>query len=51
MKLGLKFGDNRENGLGVIGFLVFFQNAVGGIFWISKFKIFDHIFLLLVGGE
>ena len=29
-KLGLKFGDNRSRGFGVIEFLVFFKMAAGG---------------------
>jgi hypothetical protein len=29
-KLGLKFGDNRLRGIGVIAFLVFFKMAPGG---------------------
>jgi hypothetical protein len=38
-KLGLKFGDNRGNGLGVIEFLVFSQMAAGGHLGFQKFKI------------
>ena len=46
-KLRLKFGDIRENGFGVIEFLVISKMAVSGNLGFQN-RNFDNIFLLRV---